>query len=161
MYAEEAKCRDLSAEQRLAHRKQHLAPLFAKFEKWLEAYRDQVIPKGKFAQAIGYALRHWPETKAILEDGRIELDNNGIENVVRLLALGRKNYLFAGSHGSAKNIAVLYSLLASCKALGINPRDYLNYVFSKLMAHPMNRIAELLPNAYAQRQHLELLDVVR
>ncbi len=74
------------------------------------------ITQGLFATAITYALNHWPEAAAMLRDGRIALDNNGIESVIRWLALGRKNYLFAGSHGAAQNAAVLYSLLLTCKA---------------------------------------------
>lgn len=155
MYAEEAKCRHYLPDERLAYRRVHLAPLFEEFEKWLESYRHQVIPKGKFAIAINYALKHWPETKAMLEDGRIELDNNSIENIIRLLALGRKNYLFAGNHGAAKNLAVLYSLLGTCKALGVNPRVYLTDVLSKIVSHPINRISELLPSAYVMAEPKE------
>ena len=78
----------------------------------------------------------------------MELDNNGIENQVRPLALGRKNYLFAGNHGAAENIAVLYSLLLNCKAAGVNPRAWLNDTLARVLSHPVNRIAELLPNKF-------------
>lgn len=87
----------------------------------------------------------------VLEDGRVEVDNNGIENEVRPLALGRKNYLFAGNHGAAQNTAVLYSLLLSCKAIGVNPRAWLNDTLDRILAHPVNRIEELLPSYYARR----------
>ncbi len=145
IYRVEKEARKLDAVARLAYRREHLRPLFDAFAAWLESYRDRVLPKGLFATAIGYGLNQWPLAEAMLEDGRIELDNNGIESQVRPLALGRKNYLFCGSHHAAENAAVLYSLMATCKARGVNPREWLLQTLRRILTHPINRIEELLP----------------
>ncbi len=120
MYVVEAACRHMAPEARLAYRLEHLAPVMTEFGAWIEQYRHQVKPKTGLGKAVTYALNQWPLMQAVLKDGRVELDNNGIENEVRRLALGRNNYMFAGSHGGAQNIAVLYSLLATCKACGVD-----------------------------------------
>lgn len=116
MYAVEAEAKDFSADERLAYRKVHLAPLLEAFSEWLEQISIKVIPKASLARAIKYAVNQWPLAAPMLENGNIMLDNNLVENEVRSQALGRKNYLFAGSHGSAHNIAGLYSLMATCKS---------------------------------------------
>lgn len=145
MYRVEKAARELAAGERLAYRHEHLKPLLNAFGDWLEGYRERVLAKGLFATAINYGLGQWPLMSAVLEDGRIELDNNGIKNQVRPLALGRKNYLFCGSHRSAENAAVLYSLLATSKARKVNPRDWLQTTLDRILSHPINRIEELLP----------------
>jgi len=91
----------------------------------------------------------------IFEDGQLELDNNLIENKTRLLALGRKNYLFAGNHGSAQGIAVMYSLFGSCLANDVEPYSWLKEVLERLPGHPVNRLEELLPCniRYTNHQH--------
>jgi hypothetical protein len=80
-----------------------------------------------------------------LEDGRLEIDNNLAENIIRPVALGRKNYLFAGSHAGAKRAAIIYSLLGSCKLQDINPYDYLIDILQRLPLQAVNKLAELLP----------------
>ena len=115
---------------------------------WLDRYARAPIPKTPRGKAIGYARAQWPSLDVALEDGRVEVDDNGIENDVRPLALGRKNYLFAGDHGAAENVATLYSLLLSCKAAGVNPRAWLNDTLGRILQHPVNRIDELLPHNY-------------
>ncbi len=148
IYLLERQWRDLTPEQRLVERKSQLAKPFKDFTEWLAKHQNEVIPKTRLSKAINYGLHQWPSLKIILEDGRINLDNNGIENQVRPLALGRKNYLFAGNHGAAQNTAVLYSLLLSCKATGVNPRDWLNDTLERIIDHKVNRIEELLPSNY-------------
>ena len=152
IYALEANWRDRPPDQRLAERKTQLTPLFDQLTKWLKQYEHIPIPKTPLGKAVGYAIRQWPSMRAVLEDGHIELDNNGIENKVRPLALGRKNYLFAGNHGAAQNIAVLYSLLLSCKAAGVNPRNWLNDTLGKVLQHSVNQIHELLPSNYVDAE---------
>lgn len=148
MYALEATWADLSPNDRLAERKVQLAPVFDKMTKWLNQWEHRSIPGTLTGKAIGYALKQWPSLEVVLEDGRIKLDNNGVENDVRPYALGRKNYLFAGNHGAAQNLAVLYSLLLCCRAVGVNPRDWLNDTLKRILSHPVNRIDELLPSNY-------------
>jgi len=127
------------------------------FTSWIKRYEHIPVPKTPLGKAVSYAIKQWPSMCAVLEDGRIELDNNGIENKVRPLALGRKNYLFAGNHGAAQNIAVLYSLLLSCKAAGVNPRDWLNDTLNRVLQHSVNQIHELLPSNYIEAKQ----DVIR
>ena len=81
-----------------------------------------------------------------MDEGRVELDNNLVENAVRPLAIGRKNYLFAGSHDAAQRAAVLYSLLGTCKLHAVNPLEWLTDVFERIPTHPAKRVAELLPH---------------
>jgi len=157
IYALEANWRGRSPGQRLAERKTQLKPLFDELTTWLKRYEHIPIPKTPLGKAIGYAIRQWPSLHAALEDGRIELDNNGIENKVRPLALGRKNYLFAGNHGAAQNIAVLYSQLLSCRAVGVNPRNWLNDTLKRVLQHSVNQIHELLPANYGDTE----LDALR
>jgi len=92
---------------------------------WLDQNRDQVLPKSKIGKAIRYAINQWPKIIRILENGKYEIDNNLIENKIRPLALGRKNYLFAGSHNAAQRIAMMYSFFATCKQRNANPYKWL------------------------------------
>lgn len=148
IYALEAQWRDLPPDRRLAERQVQLTPVFAELTAWLAEGRHGPIPRTPMGKAMGYARDQWPSLGVVLEDGRVEVDNNGIENQVRPLALGRKNYLFAGNHGAAEHIAILYSLLLSCKAAGVNPRAWLNDTLSRILPHPVNHVAELLPSNF-------------
>jgi len=152
MYALEKNWAKLSASDRLAERKVLLAPLFDEFTQWLNQWQHRMIPKTLTGKAVRYALRQWPSLDVVLEDGRIFLDNNGVENDVRPYAIGRKNYLFAGNHGAAQNLAVLYSLLLCCRAVGVNPRDWLNDTLKRILSHPVNQIHELLPSNYLENK---------
>ena len=88
----------------------------------------------------------WEKLCRYVEDGRIEIDNNLVENAIRPIALGRKNYLFAGSHEAAERAAVIYSLVATCKKHEVNPQVWLADVLSRIAMHPMKRVHELLPH---------------
>ena len=151
IYRLEAQWRGHAPAARQRERDVFLRPAFAAFGKWLGAHEQAAIPKTALGKALGYARSQWPTLAAVLEDGRLEVDNNGIEREVRPLALGRKNYLFAGNHGAAENIAVLYSLLLTCKAQGVNPRAWLVDTLQRILTHPINRITELLPSNYKAR----------
>jgi len=93
-----------------------------------------------------YSLSRWEKLCRYVEDGRIEIDNNLTENAIRPIALGRKNYLFAGSHAAAQRAAVIYSMLATCKKHGVNPELWLSDALSRIPSHPMKRVHELLPH---------------
>ncbi len=95
--------------------------------------------------AFHYLASRYHKIYEYLQNGRLEIDNNLVENSFRPVALGRKNYLFAGSHAGAERAAMIYSLLGSCKLQNINPYDYLLDVLQRLPEHPMNRLTELLP----------------
>ncbi|MCB0539374.1 MAG: transposase, partial [Bacteroidetes bacterium] len=107
-------------------------------------------------KALLYAKNHLPRLEHYLRDGRIEIDNNQIENKIRPLALGRKNYLFAGSNQGAQRAAMMYSFFASCKANDINPREWLRDVLIRIGSHPINRLEELLPVQWAASRDSDL-----
>jgi transposase len=94
------------------------------YKSWLEQHLNKVPPQQKLGQAMHYSLHHWEALNRYLKDGRLEIDNNRIENVIRPFAVGRKNWLFSGSPRGAKAGATLYSLLETCKANGIEPYQY-------------------------------------
>ena len=109
----------------------------------LENPGETILPKNKISEAIAYTLNHWQQLTRFLEDGRLPLDNNLVENTIRPVALGRKNWLFAGSYEGAKRLAILYSLVATCKLNDINPYEYFYEILPKLAAYPSNKIADL------------------
>ena len=118
---------------------------------WFEAQLARLPPKGGLAQAIRYALGNWTALVRYADDGRLEIDNNRAENTLRGVALGRKNWLFAGSDSGGERAAVVYSLIETCKLNGIDPEAYLRDVLTRIAEHPINRIAELLPWHWADR----------
>ncbi len=107
--------------------------------------KQSVLPKSLIGKAIDYTLPRIEKLKVYTTDGKLQIDNNLVENAIRPIALGRKNYLFAGSHEAAQNAAMFYSLFATCKAKDINPYEWFAETLSKIATHPVNRIEELLP----------------
>ena len=102
------------------------------FEKWIEETYAKVLPKSRLGEALAYAYSLLPRLSRYVNDGRINIDNNFIENAIRPLALGRKNYLFCGNDASAYRAAIVYSLIGTCKAAGVDPRTWMEDVLSKL-----------------------------
>jgi hypothetical protein len=96
-------------------------------------------------KALAYSIERWNELMIYTTDGKLNIDNNPVENSIRPVAIGRKNYLFAGSHEAAQRSAMLYSLLGTCKLNGVNPFVYLRNVLQRIATHPINKIEELLP----------------
>jgi transposase len=115
---------------------------------WLQQQYVQVLPQSLIGKAIAYSLQRWERLSRYTEDGRLNIDNNPVENSIRPVALGRKNYLFAGSHEAAKRSGMLYSLLGTCKMHGIEPYGWLKDVLQTIADHPINRISELLPHRW-------------
>ena len=122
---------------------------------WLEAQLARVSKKSELAVAIRYALARWTALTRYCDDGRLEIDNNAAERALRAVALGRKNYLFAGSDAGGEYAAAMYSLIGTAKLNGIDPEAYLRNVLERIAEHPINRIAELLPWALSADQHTE------
>lgn len=148
LYDLERRARDdkFSAKERFELRDQHARPVLELIKSWLDAEVMRVAPKTDLGVAIGYMLNQWPRLMNYLLDGRLEIDNNLIENAVRPVALGRKNWLFAGSHDSARQSALVYSLVGTAKLHGVEPWQYLKDVLTRINDHPMKDINELLPH---------------
>jgi len=141
-----AKEREVCDDTLKRYRGLYALPILNELEIWLKEMSFEVLPKSAIGKAIAYTLKLYPNLKRYVQDGRYEIDNNNIENAVRPLALGRKNYLFAGSHESAQRIAMMYSFFASCKANNINPFDWLKDVLERLPEHKANKLYQLLPH---------------
>ena len=120
-------------------------PLLAQIKTWIEAEQFKILPKSPIGKAMAYFINQYPKLEAIFDDGRIELDNNLIENAIRPMAIGRKNYLFCGSHGAAQNVAMLYSFFGSCKMQDINPREWLEDTLQRIPDQSIQKLEELLP----------------
>lgn len=145
VYQQEREMKELSIEERQHLREQNIQPKLEQLYVWMvEEYR-KVTPRSPIGKAMEYSIKRWKELMLFTTDGRLEIDNNKIENEIRPIALGRKNFLFAGSHESAQRIAMIYSLLASCKVNGINPVEWLNHVLEELPNRTVNNIEDLLP----------------
>ena len=151
LYAVESDIRGVTADERRRVRQLRTKPIIDALRPWLEAKLATVSGKSTIAEAIRYALSRWDGLTRFLDDGRIEIDSNVVERAIRPIALGRKNHLFAGSDGGGAHWAVIASLIETCKMNDVDPEAYLRDVLTKIVArHPMSRIDELLPFAYAQ-----------
>lgn len=126
-------------------RDKKIKPLLEQIKQWITAEQFNVLPKSPIGKAMSYFINQYPKLEAIFEDGRIELDNNRIENAIRPMAIGRKNYLFCGSHKAAQNAAMIYSFFGSCKMQDINPRVWLTQTLERLPNHSIQKLNELLP----------------
>ncbi len=136
LYAIEKEIRGRSADVR---------PQIESMHNWLETSLSKLPRKSETAAAITYALARWKALVRYLDDGRIELDNSAAERALRAVAVGRRNYLFAGSDAGGERAAVFYSLIGSAKLNGLDPEAYLRHVFGRIADHPISRIEELLP----------------
>lgn len=150
LYIIERICKEnqLNFAERKEVRKQKSVPILKGLGLWLQQQYVQVLPKSEIGKAIAYSLQRWERLSIYVNDGRLEIGNNPVENSIRPIALGRKNYLFAGSHEAAKRSGMLYSLLGTCKMHGIEPYSWLKEVLYKIADHPVNRVHELLPHLY-------------
>ncbi len=126
-------------------RQRESRPILDDIKAWLDTQKARVLPKSPIGEAITYALNQWEALNRYLEDGRLDIDNNASERAIRAVAIGRKNWLFAGSHEGAKRTALIYSLVGSCRLLKIDPFEYLRDVIDRTADHPMKRIEELTP----------------
>ena len=145
VYAIEDKARFAPAAERVEHRRQ-TALLLDAFFAWANAIVAKLSGKLELAKAFRYTITRREALTRFLTDGRLEVDNNVAENAMRSIALGRKNYLFAGSNSGGERAASLYTLVATAKLNGLNPEAYLRDILAKIAeGHTINRIDELLP----------------
>ena len=145
LYAIEKEIRGHLPDQRREVRNTRSRPLLESLKQWFEETLGKLSRKSDTAMAVRYALGRWEALLRFCDDGRIEIDNNAAERALRVVALGRKNFLFAGSDGGGESAAVIYSLLGTAKLNGIDPEGYLRDVLSRIADHPIKRIEELLP----------------
>jgi transposase len=145
LYGIEQDIRGRSPAERKGVRQARSRPLLEAMHVWLKATLGKLSQKSDVAVAIRYALERWSALLRYCEDERVEMDNNAAERALRAVALGRKNYLFAGSDAGGERAAAVYSLLGSAKLNGIDPEAYLSSVLRRIADHPINRIADLLP----------------
>jgi transposase len=149
LYDVEDQAKGMSSAERLALRQSQAVPRLNEFKMWLESRQatsgGSVLPKSAMGQAITYALNQWDALNIYTTDGDLSIDNNAAENALRRVAIGRKNWLFCGSDNGGHTAAVLFSLIASCDRHNVDPFAYLRDVLTRLAAHPMHRLADLLP----------------
>ena len=145
IYSHEKQSEDLTAEARKEYRLENTAPLMEELHTWAGDEQYKVLPKTPIGKAIGYLLKQWKKLSRVLESGKLEMDNNRIENKIRPLALGRKNYLFAGNHKGGQNIAMMYSFFATCKEHQVNPYEWLKEVLEKIPDTKISELENLLP----------------
>lgn len=144
----EADEKKLDAPARKRLREEKSKPALGQLKEWIDAQALVTLPKSPFGQALTYVFNQWDALNRYLEDGDLSIDNNQAERALRCVAVGRKNWLFAGSAEGGRRAAILYSLVASCKRHKIDPFHYLRDVISRINTHPMSRIRELLPATY-------------
>ncbi|HZL24966.1 MAG TPA: IS66 family transposase [Acidobacteriaceae bacterium] len=145
LYAIEAEIRGSTAEVRKSIRQARARPLLDSLHAWLEATLAKLSRKSDTAAAIRYALSRWRALTRYADDGQLEIDNNAAERALRVVALGRKNFLFAGSDAGGERAAAIYSLLGSAKLNGLDPELYLHHVLERIADHPICKINDMLP----------------
>ena len=146
LYAVEATVRGASLKVRLAARREHSAPIIAALKPWLEKQLSMISSSSRLAEDIRYGLAHWVGLTRFLDDGRLELDTNPVENAIRPICLTRKNALFAGHEIGAENWALLSSIVATCRLNDVNPVAYLAETITAIIdGHPQSQIEDLMP----------------
>jgi hypothetical protein len=138
--------------ERMAIRQEKSKPLVDAYFDWLESLQLTMRPSSPLATAVNYAINQKEALRRFLEDGHLKLDNNRAELALRQVAVGRKNWLFAGSPDGGRRAAVLYTLVGSCKELGIDPAEYLRDVIERVNTTPLSRIRELTPIGWNARR---------
>jgi len=141
-----AKGQKLTADKIFELRQAEALPILESLGKWMKATYLTSLPKSTIGKALGYSIERWPELMIYASDGKLNIDNNPVENSIRPVAIGRKNYLFAGSHEAAQRSALLYSFVGTCKLNSINPSIWLQDVLRRINNHPINKIEQLLPH---------------
>lgn len=148
VYDIEREAKELSADQRQAMRQQHTKPLLDALHEWMRLQRQKLPDSSATAKALDYSLRRWSALTRFVDDGQLPVDNNWIENQIRPIAMGRNNWLFAGSLRAGQRAAAVMSLVQSARMNGHDPNAYLKDVLTRLPTHRASRIEELLPHRW-------------
>ncbi len=152
LFAIERDINGLTPEQRVAVRDERSRPLIIELERWLREQRARVSKNGDTGKAIDYSLKRWDALTRFLDDGRLCMSNNAAERELRAVAVGRRNWTFAGSDEGGRRAAAIYTLIATAKLNDIDPQAWLADVLARLPDHPMWRIDELLPWQWCRSQ---------
>lgn len=159
VYAIEARATEekVSPEERARRRQEFSRPLLDEMGRWIAREYPRTPPSTRLGRAFTYSIRQWPALYRVLEDGRVPLDNGALERAIRPIAVGRVNWLFAGSDEGAKRLAVAVSLLGTCRLAAVDPRLYLRDIIARISSGwPQRRIGELLPHAWANQRQQQL-----
>ena len=151
LYEIEDRARGRPPDERRRLRQAEAGPRLAELRTWLDQQHAKLPSSGKLAGALRYSLKRWPALTRYVDDGLIEIDNNAAERALRSVAVGRKNYLFAGSDAGGERAAVIYTLIETAKLSGVNPYAWLTDVIGRIADHPARKINELLPWEWSQR----------
>jgi hypothetical protein len=151
LYRIEETIRGKPPDQRRAYRQEHARPLLDPLHAWLTAMLETLSRKSDTSRAILYALNRWKALTRYCDDGQLEIDNLPVERALRGVAIGRRNYLFAGADSGGERAAAIYSLVGTARLNGIDPEAYLRYVLARIADHAINRIDELAPWAVADQ----------
>ena len=141
----EVKEKELNHDEVYRLRQKKSVPILNEVHQYLKKEKDKVVPSSAIGKAINYNLNQWHKLIRYTENGEYEIDNNSIENKIRPLALGRKNYMFAGSHEAAQRIAMMYSFFGTCAMNNINPNKWMKYVLENIASQKANKLYELIP----------------
>jgi hypothetical protein len=152
LYGIEAAINGATPEERRRQREARSKPIAEALKAWAEGISPKLSGRSELAAAFRYMLARWLALTRCFEDGRLSLDNNPAERALRGVAIGRKNYLFAGSNRGGERAAAMYSLIETAKLNGIDPEAYLRDVLARIADHPINRVTELLPWHWAPTQ---------
>jgi hypothetical protein len=152
LYRIEDRARRLTAEDRLRLRQHDSKPVLGKLRDYLVEIGAEVLPKSPAGRAVRYCLKNWTALTRYADDGDLEIDNGATERALRGVAVGRNNWMFFGSDQGGTTAAVLRSFVASCQRVGVDPFAWFQDVLSRIAAHPITRIAELLPHNWAPAQ---------
>lgn len=149
LYDVERAAAQLTPDARLVVRREHSVPLLAQIDTERMRLASIVLPKSPVGDGLRYVANQWAALQRFVDDGRLAIDNNRAENQLRIVALGRKNWLFAGSFEGARRTALLYSLVQSCKLIDVSPFAYLKDVLLRVATHPQRLIHQLTPRGWA------------
>ena len=148
VYDIEREVKELNTEQRLGLRQQHTKPVLDALHQWMTLQRQKLPDSSATARALDYSLRRWTALTRFADDGQLPVDNNWIENQIRPIAIGRNNWLFAGSLRAGQRAAAVMSLVQSARMNRHDPYAYLKDVLTRLPTHRASRVEELLPHRW-------------
>jgi transposase len=157
----EAKGNDLDEAARLALRQQRSTPVLAQIKAWLDAEKEVVLPRSPMGQALGYAQNQWTALNAYVTQGYLAIDNNAAERALKRVAIGRKNWLFAGNDAAAQNHARLWTLIASCERHGVDPQRYLTSVLANIGQTSPEELSQFLPNTWKASDAADPIDLAK